>query len=86
MRRRAACTLRATFDNTDELLRPGMFVRVEVVLPEAKPVLAIPATAILSAPYGDSVYLIEPQTARRRDQSGRAAEIHPHRAARTAIL
>ena len=53
--------LRATFENTNQLLRPGMFVRVEVVLPEEKPVLAIPSTAILSAPYGDSVFLIQPQ-------------------------
>jgi membrane fusion protein (multidrug efflux system) len=53
--------LRATFENTNQLLRPGMFVRVEVILPEEKPVLAIPATAILSAPFGDSVFLIEPQ-------------------------
>jgi len=55
-------TLRATFDNTNQLLRPGMFVRVEVALPQAQPVLAIPSTAILSAPFGDSVYLIEPST------------------------
>ncbi|MGD1087317.1 MAG: efflux RND transporter periplasmic adaptor subunit [Verrucomicrobiota bacterium] len=55
-------TLRATFENTNQLLRPGMFVRVEVVLPEERPALSIPATAILSAPYGDSVYVIEPQT------------------------
>ena len=26
-----------------------------------RPVLAVPATAILSAPFGDSVYVIEPQ-------------------------
>ena len=32
-----------------------MFVNVAVVLPEAKEVLAIPATAVLYAPYGDSV-------------------------------
>ena len=53
--------LRATFENTNQLLRPGMFVRVEVVLPAEKDVLAIPSTAILSAPYGDSVFLIQPQ-------------------------
>lgn len=56
-------SLRATFENTNQLLRPGMFVRVEVELPDVKPVLAIPSTAILSAPYGDSVFLIEPQVA-----------------------
>jgi membrane fusion protein (multidrug efflux system) len=54
--------LRATFENTNQLLRPGMFVRVAVVLPQAQPVLAIPATAILSAPFGDSVYVIEQST------------------------
>jgi membrane fusion protein (multidrug efflux system) len=39
-----------------------MFVRVAVVLPQAQPVLAVPATAILSAPFGDSVYVIEQST------------------------
>jgi membrane fusion protein (multidrug efflux system) len=54
--------LQATFDNNEQLLRPGMFARMEVVFPEVKPVLAIPATAVLSAPYGDSVYVVEPST------------------------
>jgi membrane fusion protein, multidrug efflux system len=51
--------LQATLDNPDQLLRPGMFARVEVLLPEEKDVLVIPATSVLSAPYGDSVYIIE---------------------------
>jgi membrane fusion protein, multidrug efflux system len=51
--------LQATFENAEQLLRPGMFARVEVLLPEEQPVLAIPATSVLSAPYGDSVYVIE---------------------------
>lgn len=54
--------LQATFDNAEQLLRPGMFARMEIVFPEVKPVLAIPATAVLSAPYGDSVYVVEPST------------------------
>ena len=54
--------LRAKFKNADERLRAGMFVRVSVVLPEAKPVLAIPATAILSAPFGDAVFVITGST------------------------
>jgi membrane fusion protein, multidrug efflux system len=54
--------LQATLDNPDHLLRPGMFARIEVVLPNVDNVLVIPATAILSAPYGDSVYLIEQST------------------------
>jgi membrane fusion protein, multidrug efflux system len=51
--------LQATFANSDQRLRPGMFVRVEVEFPDEQTVLAIPATAILSAPYGDSVYVIK---------------------------
>jgi membrane fusion protein (multidrug efflux system) len=54
--------LQATFGNADQALRPGMFARVQVLLPSEQPVLAIPATAVLSAPYGDSVYVIEPAT------------------------
>jgi membrane fusion protein (multidrug efflux system) len=54
--------LQATLDNADQLLRPGMFARIEVVLPTEENVLVIPATAILSAPYGDSVYVIEKGT------------------------
>ena len=50
--------LRATFTNDDEALRPGMFVRVNVKFPGSHPVLVIPATSILSAAYGDSVFLV----------------------------
>jgi membrane fusion protein (multidrug efflux system) len=55
--------LRATFDNPNQLLRPGMFVRVEVLLPETKELLVVPATSVLRAPSGDSVYIIEPAAA-----------------------
>jgi membrane fusion protein (multidrug efflux system) len=54
--------LQATLDNPEQLLRPGMFARVEVLLPSEENVLVIPATSILSAPYGDSVYVIEKGT------------------------
>jgi membrane fusion protein (multidrug efflux system) len=55
--------LQATLNNPEQLLRPGMFARAEVFLPEEQKVLVIPATAVLSAPYGDSVYVIEPKPA-----------------------
>jgi len=58
--------LRAKFANADELLHPGMFVHVDVLLKDQQPVLAIPATAILSAPYGDSVFVVEPEVAKGR--------------------
>jgi membrane fusion protein (multidrug efflux system) len=51
--------VRATVPNRDGRLRPGMFVNVEVISGEDRPVLIIPATSVLYAPYGDSVYLIE---------------------------
>jgi membrane fusion protein (multidrug efflux system) len=51
--------VRATFENPDGRLRPGMFAGVEVVGAEQKKVLVIPATAVIFAPYGDSVFVIE---------------------------
>jgi membrane fusion protein (multidrug efflux system) len=54
--------LQATFANTDQLLRPGMFVRTEVLLPEQQDVIVVPATAVLSSPYGESVFIIESKT------------------------
>ncbi len=51
--------VQATLQNTEELLRPGMFVSIEVVLPKMQTVLAIPTTAVLYAPFGDSVFIVE---------------------------
>ena len=50
--------IQGTIKNPDHKLRPGMFVNVEVLLPEKKGVLAIPSSAIAYAPYGDSVYVV----------------------------
>jgi len=51
--------VQATLANPDERLRPGMFIRVTVQLPEREPVLTIPATAVLHAPYSDSVFVVD---------------------------
>lgn len=51
-------TLQATFENADGQLRPGMFVKVEVVLPEKREVLMVPQTAIIYNAYGDSVFVV----------------------------
>ena len=51
--------VQVTVKNTRHRLRPGMFVSVAVVLPEQNSVLAIPATAVLNAPYSDSVFIVE---------------------------
>jgi membrane fusion protein (multidrug efflux system) len=55
--------VQATLANPDEQLRPGMYATVAVVLPAKADVLAIPATAVLYAPYSDSVFVIEAQKA-----------------------
>jgi len=51
--------VQATLKNTQHLLRPGMFATATVVLPELDTVLAIPVTAVLNAPYSDSVFIVE---------------------------
>jgi membrane fusion protein (multidrug efflux system) len=52
-------TVQGTVQNPDHLLRPGMYVNVDVLLPEQQGVVAIPSTAIEYAPYGDSVFIIK---------------------------
>jgi len=64
--------VQATLDNKDEKLRAGMFANVEVVLPEATKVLAIPATAVSYAPYGDSVFVIYEK---KNEQTGKAEQV-----------
>jgi membrane fusion protein (multidrug efflux system) len=49
--------IQATLANGGGELRPGMFVSVDVVLPESEAVLAVPATAIVYASYGNSIFL-----------------------------
>ena len=51
--------VQATVANSQEHLRPGMFVNVAVVLPAREEVLAIPTTAVLYAPYGDTVFVVD---------------------------
>jgi membrane fusion protein (multidrug efflux system) len=63
-------SLQATLENKQQLLRPGMFARAEVFLPEEQKVLVIPSTAVLSDPYGDSVYVIESQAATNGSPAG----------------
>ena len=52
-------TIQGTVRNPDHKLRPGMYVNVDILLPEQAGVLAIPATAVNYAPYGDSVFIVK---------------------------
>jgi membrane fusion protein, multidrug efflux system len=51
--------VQATLPNPDGRLRPGMFVSIELILGRSEKMLFIPSTAVLHAPFGDSVFLIE---------------------------
>ncbi len=62
--------IQATVENPAELLRPGMYVNLSVVLPDRLEVLAIPATSVLYAPYGDSVFVVEEQKNDSNKSSG----------------
>jgi membrane fusion protein (multidrug efflux system) len=50
--------VQATLANPEGKLRPGMFVQVELAVGANRPVIALPASAINYAPYGDSVFII----------------------------
>jgi len=52
-------TAQATLENPDHALRPGMFAKVAVLLPQKEKSLVIPGSAVSYAPFGDSVYVIE---------------------------
>ena len=62
-------SVRATLANEGARLRPGMFANVEVLLPAGEPVVVVPASAVLYAPYGDSVFVIE----RKKNAKGEEA-------------
>jgi membrane fusion protein (multidrug efflux system) len=50
--------VQATLPNQKGRLRPGMFVDTHVVLGATTSVIAVPASAINYAPYGDSVFVV----------------------------
>jgi len=50
--------VQATLANPGAKLHPGMFVQAQVMLGAAKNVIALPASAINYAPYGDSVFVV----------------------------
>jgi membrane fusion protein (multidrug efflux system) len=62
--------VQATISNGNQHLRPGMFVNVTVLLPEQDTVLVIPATAVLNAPYSDSVFIVENDASDKKSPPG----------------
>ena len=65
-------SVQATLENQDHALRPGMFAKAEVVLPEKRPALVIPGSAVAYAPFGDSVFVIEKK---KDEKTGKESEV-----------
>jgi membrane fusion protein (multidrug efflux system) len=65
-------TLQATLENPDHALRPGMFAKAEVTLPEKHKTLVVPGSAISYAPFGDSVFVIDKQ---KDEKSGKESQV-----------
>jgi membrane fusion protein (multidrug efflux system) len=71
--------VRATFDNPNGRLRPGMYANVDVLSDEKRDVVTVPATAVLFAPYGDSVFAVE----EKKDQGGKVTAVAHQKFIRT---
>lgn len=52
--------VRATVANEAGRFRPGMFAKVDLVLPDQTSVVVVPVTAVVRKTYGDSVFVIGP--------------------------
>lgn len=50
--------VRATINNPDRIMRPGMFAQVETITGEAQAVLTLPRTAISFNTYGNFIFVI----------------------------
>ena len=50
--------VQATLQNAELKLRPGMFAKVSVILPQREQVIALPVSSVHYAPYGDSVFIV----------------------------
>jgi RND family efflux transporter MFP subunit len=52
--------VQATLDNPDRALTPGLYAQLSVDLPDARPVVTVPETAIAYSLSGDTVYVLTP--------------------------
>jgi membrane fusion protein (multidrug efflux system) len=64
--------VQATVDNAAGHLHPGMYVDVSVELPIVDKVLTIPATSVVYAPFGDTVYVVD---SKKDDDSGQMIKV-----------
>ncbi len=78
--------VQATLDNPAGRLRPGMFANVTVLLPRTTEVVAVPATAVLYAPYGDSVFIIEDKKDAKTGGTVKDADGNPVKVLRKEVV
>jgi membrane fusion protein (multidrug efflux system) len=70
-------TVQATLANDDRRLRPGMFARVTLRTGAPRQLVTLPQTAIVTNPYGASVYVVQtggegpPKVTEARVETGR---------------
>lgn len=55
--------VQATVRNPDRVLRAGMYTRVAVELPQRRDVVVVPATAVLYAPFGNTIFVVTEEKA-----------------------
>ncbi len=51
--------VQARLENADGALVPGMAVEVRVAIPESREHIVVPSTAVVYAPFGDTVFVVE---------------------------
>lgn len=57
--------VRASFENPDKLLRPGMYATATITIGEPKDLITLPQTAITYNPYGSNVYVVNETTSEK---------------------
>lgn len=57
--------IQATLENPERRLRPGMFARVKLDTGTPRQLVTLPQTAIVTNPYGSSVYVVERKDGRK---------------------
>ena len=76
----------ATLPNREGSLRGGMFVQVEVLLPEQEGVISIPASSVNYAPFGDSVFIVRDGEGGKKKVQQQFVKLGPARGDQVSIL
>lgn len=64
--------VRATVDNRDDSLRPGMFVKIRVPIDDPRAFVTVPVTAVRRTPYASQVFVIAPAPPKTASPAGGA--------------